>query len=226
MKGSDSQTTLPPQHSTSVHANVDRPLPAIPGRRAECVRSDDQELSRRPGASGRILLAGARLDARSPRRSRPPICAATSPGCMKRATRRRPSRDGSPRCGASSASGSAKAGPTRTPPSRSAIRGSRDRCRISSRPKNSAACSKSPPANDRQGIRDRAILETLYSAGLRVSELVALNDDDVDHAACVLHVRGKGKRERLAPIGSFAMKASSSIWQSASPPSARPRERA
>ncbi len=66
---------------------------------------------------------------------------------------------------------------------------------------------ESPPANDRQGIRDRAILETLYSAGLRVSELVALNDDDVDHAACVLHVRGKGKRERLAPIGSFAMKA-------------------
>jgi integrase/recombinase XerC len=66
---------------------------------------------------------------------------------------------------------------------------------------------EAPPAGDRQGIRDRAILETLYSAGLRVSELVALNDDDVDHAACVLHVRGKGKRERLAPIGSFAMKA-------------------
>ncbi len=66
---------------------------------------------------------------------------------------------------------------------------------------------EAPPAVDRQGLRDRAILETLYSAGLRVSELVALNDDDVDHAACVLHVRGKGKRERLSPIGSFAMKA-------------------
>jgi integrase/recombinase XerC len=66
---------------------------------------------------------------------------------------------------------------------------------------------EAPPSGDRQGVRDRAILETLYSAGLRVSELVALNDDDVDHAACVLHVRGKGKRERLAPIGSFAMKA-------------------
>ncbi|HEV2969376.1 MAG TPA: tyrosine recombinase XerC [Pirellulales bacterium] len=66
---------------------------------------------------------------------------------------------------------------------------------------------EAPPASDRQGIRDRAILETLYSAGLRVSELVGLNDDDVDHAACVLRVRGKGKRERLAPIGSFAMKA-------------------
>lgn len=66
---------------------------------------------------------------------------------------------------------------------------------------------ESPPASDSQGLRDRAILETLYSAGLRVSELVALNDDDVDHAASVLRVRGKGKRERLAPIGSFAMKA-------------------
>jgi integrase/recombinase XerC len=64
-----------------------------------------------------------------------------------------------------------------------------------------------PPAAERQGIRDRAILETLYSAGLRVSELVGLNDDDVDHAACVLRVRGKGRRERLSPIGSFAMKA-------------------
>jgi integrase/recombinase XerC len=66
---------------------------------------------------------------------------------------------------------------------------------------------EAPPGVDRQGLRDRAILETLYSAGLRVSELVALDDDDVDHAACILHVRGKGKRERLAPIGSFAMKA-------------------
>jgi integrase/recombinase XerC len=66
---------------------------------------------------------------------------------------------------------------------------------------------EAPPAKDRQGLRDRAILETLYSAGLRVSELVSLNDDDVDYAGCVLHVRGKGKRERLAPIGSFAMKA-------------------
>jgi integrase/recombinase XerC len=85
---------------------------------------------------------------------------------------------------------------------------------------------ESPPANDRQGIRDRAILETLYSAGLRVSELVALNDDDVDHAACVLHVRGKGKRERLAPIGSFAMKALKqylAVRQSAAPAAKRDR---
>lgn len=64
------------------------------------------------------------------------------------------------------------------------------------------------PSGDRPlAVRDRAILETLYSAGLRVSELVGLNEGDLDLSAGILHVRGKGKRERLAPIGSFADKA-------------------
>lgn len=66
---------------------------------------------------------------------------------------------------------------------------------------------EAPPANTSQGLRDRAMLETLYSAGLRVSELVGLKDSDLDMGHGVLRVRGKGKRERLAPIGSFAMKA-------------------
>ncbi|HEX3656868.1 MAG TPA: tyrosine recombinase XerC [Pirellulales bacterium] len=64
-----------------------------------------------------------------------------------------------------------------------------------------------PPANDPLGLRDRAILETLYSAGLRVSELVGLNDSDMDLTHGVLRVRGKGRRERLSPVGSFAAKA-------------------
>ena len=57
------------------------------------------------------------------------------------------------------------------------------------------------------GLRDRAILETMYSAGLRVSEAVGMNDGDLDLAEGLVRIRGKGRRERLAPIGSFAAKA-------------------
>ncbi len=64
-----------------------------------------------------------------------------------------------------------------------------------------------PPADEPLGLRDRAILETLYSAGLRVSELAGLNDSDLDFDAGIVRVRGKGRRERLAPIGSYATRA-------------------
>ncbi len=64
-----------------------------------------------------------------------------------------------------------------------------------------------PPADTPPGLRDRAILETMYSAGLRVSEVVGLNDSDLDFEAGVLRVRGKGRRERMAPVGSYAMRA-------------------
>jgi integrase/recombinase XerC len=49
--------------------------------------------------------------------------------------------------------------------------------------------------------RDKAILETLYSGGLRIHELVQLNDDDTDLLGEVVRVRGKGRKERLAPLG-------------------------
>ena len=58
-----------------------------------------------------------------------------------------------------------------------------------------------PPAANWQGLRDRAILETLYASGLRVSELVGMNLDDVDLAGESMSVRGKGKKERLVPLG-------------------------
>ncbi len=66
---------------------------------------------------------------------------------------------------------------------------------------------EAPPADIPMGKRDRALLETLYSAGLRVSELTGLNLDDVDLDAGLATVRGKGKRERLALLGPPATEA-------------------
>src|SRR3990172_116840 len=51
-----------------------------------------------------------------------------------------------------------------------------------------------------QAIRDRAILETLYSAGLRVSELVGLTDGDLDFAAGVVRIRRKRNKKKLTPL--------------------------
>ena len=55
--------------------------------------------------------------------------------------------------------------------------------------------------------RDRALLEIAYSSGLRVSELVSLNRGDLDRRAAVVRVRGKGRRERITPIGRNALAA-------------------
>jgi integrase/recombinase XerC len=57
------------------------------------------------------------------------------------------------------------------------------------------------------GARDRAILETIYSAGLRVSELVGLNIEDLDEFSEALRIRGKGRKERLVPLGGKAVEA-------------------
>ena len=56
-------------------------------------------------------------------------------------------------------------------------------------------------------LRDKAMLEVIYSAGLRVHELVGLNDEDVDLLSEIVRVRGKGKKERLAAIGAPAVDA-------------------
>jgi len=57
------------------------------------------------------------------------------------------------------------------------------------------------------GSRDRAILETLYSTGMRVSELIMLNVADIDLASSIVRVHGKGKKERVIPLGPGAVKA-------------------
>jgi len=57
------------------------------------------------------------------------------------------------------------------------------------------------------GLRDRAILETLYSTGIRVGALVGINRGDVDLIGDIVKVREKGKKERLCPLGSYAVQA-------------------
>jgi len=60
--------------------------------------------------------------------------------------------------------------------------------------------------------RDVAILETIYSCGLRISELCGLNAEDIDWGEQMVRVRGKGKKERLVPIGAPALEAIKSYW--------------
>lgn len=64
-----------------------------------------------------------------------------------------------------------------------------------------------PDVNTILGARDRAMLETLYSTGVRVSELVALQLGDVDFVGECLHIRGKGRKERITPIAPTALAA-------------------
>jgi integrase/recombinase XerC len=61
-------------------------------------------------------------------------------------------------------------------------------------------------------LRDRALLELLYAAGLRVSELTGLNWVDIEQNDKMLRVRGKGNKERIVPYGSKAQEALNKYW--------------
>ena len=67
--------------------------------------------------------------------------------------------------------------------------------------------------SDPLALRDRAICELLYGAGIRVSELCALDLDDLDDAGGIIHVLGKGSKERIVPLHATAF-ASLAAWRS------------
>lgn len=69
------------------------------------------------------------------------------------------------------------------------------------------ALLEAPEVQDTYMYRDRAMLELLYSTGMRVSELVTRDVADLDFVLEVLRVRGKGNKERLVPVGSPAIEA-------------------
>jgi tyrosine recombinase XerC len=66
---------------------------------------------------------------------------------------------------------------------------------------------EAPNVETLKGLRDHAIFETLYSTGIRISELVGLTEDAVDFIGATVKVFGKGKKERLLPIGERALRA-------------------
>lgn len=68
------------------------------------------------------------------------------------------------------------------------------------------------PVSQIAALRDVAVLETIYSCGLRVSELCGLRIDDIDWSEQIVRVRGKGKKERLVPIGKPALMAIQDYW--------------
>lgn len=78
-----------------------------------------------------------------------------------------------------------------------------------------------PEGDDVLAKRDRALLETLYSTGARVSELIGMDRGDLDEAGGLVRLRGKGKKERLVPIGEVAIAAIHDYRQALSPPPSR-----
>ncbi|MCG3777432.1 MAG: Tyrosine recombinase XerC [Nitrospira sp.] len=70
-----------------------------------------------------------------------------------------------------------------------------------------AALMDFPVGQTGSSLRDCALLETLYSTGARVSELVGINLEDLRLSEGLVHLRGKGRKERIVPVGAVALKA-------------------
>lgn len=73
-------------------------------------------------------------------------------------------------------------------------------------PEEIEALLTTPDTTTPEGLRDRAVMETLYASGMRISELVGLNTDSIDYANGVALVFGKGAKERYVPLGEYALK--------------------
>jgi integrase/recombinase XerC len=80
------------------------------------------------------------------------------------------------------------------------------------------ATGRGRPISPSLCYRDAAILETIYSCGLRAAELSGLCADDLEWNERVVRVRGKGKKERLVPIGEPALKAIRNYWNTLEQP--------
>lgn len=78
---------------------------------------------------------------------------------------------------------------------------------------------------DSLAVRDKAIMELLYSSGLRLAELTGLAEDDVNFRDATVRVTGKGSKTRIVPVGSHALKALKT-WLTARGELARPEEKA
>jgi integrase/recombinase XerC len=78
--------------------------------------------------------------------------------------------------------------------------------------KGAGGAAEQPGSTELLLRRDRALLELLYAAGLRVSELTGLNLEDMDQKERMLRVRGKGNKERIVPYGTKAQEALEKYW--------------
>ena len=72
-----------------------------------------------------------------------------------------------------------------------------------------------PDRTKPQGVRDVAMLELLYGSGMRISELIGLNLDDIHLTMGFVRVFGKGGKERIVPLGQSALKACESYLEGA-----------
>ena len=81
-----------------------------------------------------------------------------------------------------------------------------------------AALMEFPNGQSPLSLRDRALLETIYSTGARVSEVVGINLDDLNETDGIVCLRGKGRKERMVPIGDLALHAIRKYRKSLKPP--------